>query len=92
VEDSLRRPQRPGNHTRAEARSGGSHPAIHPRESPGSAGSAVTLWQGTQNISLDGNTLRFDRILFKQKAALVCEETVDARDCLWKVLEKTGEI
>lgn len=83
----MRRPQRPGNHARAEARSGGSHSAIHPRESPSSVGSAVTLWQGTQNISLDGDTLRSGRFPFKQKAAQLCEETVDACDCLWKALE-----
>ena len=82
-----RRPQRPGNHRRAETRSGGSLPAIHPRELPGSAGSAVTLRQGTQNISLDANTMRSRRFHRKRKAVLICEETVDAYDCLWKALE-----
>ncbi len=52
VEDSVRRPQRPGNHSRTEARSGGTLPIIHPRELPGTAGSAAMLWQGPQNISL----------------------------------------
>jgi len=52
VEDSVRRPQRPGNQFRAETLSGGTLPAIHPRELPGTVGSAAMLWQGTQDISL----------------------------------------
>ena len=56
VEDSVRRPQRPGNQC-AETPSGGTLPAIHPRELPGTAGSTVMLLQGTQNISLECQTL-----------------------------------
>ncbi len=56
VEDSVRRPQRPGNQC-AEARSGGTLPIIHPRELPGTADSAVMPLQGTQNISLECQTL-----------------------------------
>ena len=56
VEDSVRRPQRPGDQC-AEARSGGTLPAIHPRELPGTASSAAMLWQGTQNIPLECQTL-----------------------------------
>jgi hypothetical protein len=53
VEDSVRRPQRPGNQARAEARSWRNPPSHSPSESLGTAGSAAMLWQGTQNISLD---------------------------------------
>src|SRR5678816_4223248 len=56
VEDSVRRPQRPGNQC-AEARPGGTLPVIHPRELPGTASSAAMLWQGIQNISLECQTL-----------------------------------
>jgi hypothetical protein len=52
VEDSLRRPQRPGNQ-RAEAHSGGTLPAIHPRELPGTASSAAMLWQGHRTSCLN---------------------------------------
>jgi len=56
VEDSVRRPQRPGNQ-RAETHTGGTLPVIHPRELPGTANSAAMLWQGLQNISLECHTL-----------------------------------
>ena len=36
----MRRPQRPGNQFRAETLSGRTLPAIHPRELPGTVGSA----------------------------------------------------
>src|SRR5579885_2540707 len=62
-------------------------PAVHPRELPGSAGSAITLWQGVQNISLDDNTMRSRTFHRKRKAGPACEETVDAREWLWKALE-----
>jgi len=38
--DSVRRPQRPGQPAHVETRSGGTLPVIHPRELPGTAGSA----------------------------------------------------
>ena len=62
----LRRPQRPGNHHASifatpvvetiraanQPRFWGTLPAIHPRESPGSASSAVMLGKAYENISL----------------------------------------
>src|SRR6266850_246327 len=45
VEDSVRRPQRQGNQC-AETRSGGTLPAIHPRELPGTASSARNALAG----------------------------------------------
>jgi hypothetical protein len=53
VEDSLRRPQRPGNQSAPKRVSGGTLPIIHPRELPRTAGSAAMLWQGMQEISLE---------------------------------------
>jgi hypothetical protein len=49
----LRRPQRPGNQCAPRRASGGTLPIIHPRELPGTAGSAAMLWQGMQEISLE---------------------------------------
>jgi hypothetical protein len=44
----------PGQPVHASKRaSGGTLPAIHPRELPGTADSAAMLWQGSQNISLE---------------------------------------
>ena len=84
----MRRPQRPGNQSHAEAPSGGTLPAIHPRESPGTASSAAMLWQGLQNISLECRQLcALHPPLIKQKSMLDCAETVDAVDSLWKFVE-----
>jgi hypothetical protein len=52
VEDSVRRPQRPGTSC-AETHSGGTLPVIHPRELPGTASSAAMLWQGHRTSCLN---------------------------------------
>ena len=67
-------------------------PAIHPRELPGTAGSAAMLRQGMQNISLDVSNVLLRRLRFKQKSASLCAESVDGRNSLWKALEKWSEI
>jgi len=87
----VRRPQRPGNQFCAETLSGGTLPATHPRELPGTAGSAAMLRQGTQNISLDVSTLLLAGARFKQKSRGLCAETVNASVSLWKALEKWNE-
>ena len=66
-------------------------PAIHPRELPGTAGSAAMLRQGMQNISLDVSNVLLRRLRFKQKSASLCAESVDGRNSLWKALEKRME-
>ena len=66
-------------------------PAIHPRELPGTAGSAAMLRQGMQNISLDVSNVLLRRLRFKQKSASLCAESVDGRNSLWKALEKRIE-
>ena len=49
------------------------------------------LWQGTQNISLECQTLCASaRQGSKGKAACRCAETVNGCDSLWKALEKEG--
>jgi hypothetical protein len=47
------------------------------------------LWQGTQNVSLDVDTLLLTRVHIKQKAGTMCAETVNAVDSLWMCVEIT---
>ena len=85
----MRRPQRPGNQSCAEAPTGGTLPPIHPRELPGTASSAAMLWQGIQNISLNVSTVRLARSSHQGKSrALLC------RSCEWRrfLVESAGKI
>ena len=90
VEDSVRRPQRPGNQFA---------PKRFLEEPPGNSPSRIArnrrlcrnARQGIQNISLDGRTLRLARARFKQKSRRHCAETVNASVSLWKALEKRNE-
>jgi hypothetical protein len=67
VEDSLRRPQRPGNQC-AETRSGGTLPIIHPRELPGTASSAAMLWQGNRTSRLNVTHSALPRAQLQEKS------------------------
>src|SRR5262249_28057189 len=90
VEDSVRRPQRPGNQFA---------PKRILEEPPGNSPSRITrnrrlcrnALQGLQNISLDVSTLLLAGARFKQKSRRRCAEAVNASVSLWKALEKGNE-
>ena len=68
-------------------------PTIHPRESSGSAGSAVMPFQGfTEHLACLESTLLEVRASFKNNPARVCEQPVNAANFLWKAMEKMEEI
>ena len=88
VEDSWRRPQRPGNQSRAEARSW----RIPPSNSP----SRITGHRRLCRSALAGHAEHLARMSalcarhahrFKGKPGHGCAETVDAVDSLWKLVE-----
>ena len=91
VEDSVRRPQRPGNHSRTEVRCW--------RNPPDNSPSRITRNRRLCRNALAGHAehlaamsalCAFTRMRIKRKSARVCEEAVNARDSLWKALEKSG--
>ena len=87
VEDSVRRPQRPGNQFA---------PKRFLEEPPGNSPSRIArnrrlcrnARQGSQNISLDGRTLLLAGARIKGKSLRPCAETVNGSVSLWKALEK----
>jgi hypothetical protein len=87
----VRRPQRPGVQC-APKRALSNPPAIHPRESPGTADSAAISGRSlkTSHACIVG-TLLEGCIARNRKFALSCEETVEEWDSLWKQKEKTVE-
>ncbi len=89
VEDSVRRPQRPGNQS-APKRFSGRTPWQFTLENYQEPPTLPQCSGRTYRTSrFDVSTLRFARPRFKQKSAARCAETVDARNSLWKALEKS---
>lgn len=87
VEDSRRRPQLrvTSAHRSALWRN---LPAIHPRELPGPAGSAVMLLQGTQeHLACLCATVPVEGRHIKRKALPRCAEAVNVNTSLWKPTE-----
>ena len=64
-------------------------PAIHPRESPGTASVSTLLQQDAQDIlRLRGSTVPEPRGRLKGKVWRFCAEAVEDRTLLWKGMEK----
>ena len=69
----------------------GTLPAIHPRESPGSASSAVMLGKAYRTSRASASTVRESRLCRKNNPARSCEQTVNEWNFLWKAMEKLEE-
>jgi hypothetical protein len=83
-----RRPQRPGNQSRLRAFSG-FPPAIHPRESPATAGSAAIIRQAQELSRFDAST--FSQIVVRRNSKKLrsCAEAVEDETSLWKIEENS---
>jgi len=69
----------------------GTLPAIHPRESPGSASSAVMLGKTCRTSRSSVSTVLDSYPRRNNKPTLVCEQPVNEWNFLWKAMEKLEE-
>jgi hypothetical protein len=78
-------------HSRTRTRFWRTLPTIHPRESPGSAGSAVMPGKAYRTSRSSVSTVLESKARRNNKSAPVCEQPVNEWNFLWKAMEKLGE-